>query len=56
MDIEMQGAQNIYPIISGEIAECSNQPQPCDTQTTSSPENDGYNSEAENTLQPLQVF
>jgi hypothetical protein len=54
MNIEMQGAQNLYPVITGEIPECSNQPQPCDTQTTSSHENDGYNSESER-IQPLQV-
>ena len=55
MNIEMKGAQNLYPVISGEISECSNQPQPCDTQTTSSHENDGYNSETER-IQPLQVL
>ena len=54
INIEMQKAENIYPVISGEISASHNVAQPCDTQTTSSRDNDGYNSDIEG-IQPLKV-
>ena len=55
--IEMQNTKNIYPVISGEISEYDTQAQPCDTQNTSSHDNDEPNSDNEMLkVQPLKVY
>ena len=55
--IEMQNTKHIYPVISGEIAEYNTEAQPCDTQNTSSHDNDEPNSDNEMLrVQPLKVF